>query len=174
VLRRTRAMGIQRDALALLEDYVTARLRERGQARNRMTLVARLPRWLKSAKNRDEVLRAITRLREAVVRAVPGRFGARRHGHTSDRQPSGSTGLGGRCVTRPTVAGRSWPVARSPRQALALPLPRRSRHPRHGLGKHRITMPPDSLGQASRRALRTNSDETGQCSSSLGGGMTSC
>ena len=71
--------------LALLEDYVAARLRERGQARNRMTLVARLPRWLKSAKNRDEVLRAITRLREAVVRAVPGRFGARRHGHTSDR-----------------------------------------------------------------------------------------
>jgi len=51
--------------LTLLEDFVTARLRERGQARNRMTLVARLPRWLKSAKNRDEVLRVITRLRQS-------------------------------------------------------------------------------------------------------------
>lgn len=50
--------------LALLRDFVTARLRERGEARNRMTLVARLPRWLKSAKNRDEVLRVITRLAE--------------------------------------------------------------------------------------------------------------
>jgi hypothetical protein len=50
--------------LALLEDYVAARLRERGEARHRMTLVARLPAWLKSAKNREEVLRVITRLRE--------------------------------------------------------------------------------------------------------------
>ena len=51
--------------LALLEGLVAARLRERGGARNSMTLVARLPRWLKSAKNRDEVLRVITRLRES-------------------------------------------------------------------------------------------------------------
>ena len=51
--------------LTLLEDFVAAGLRERGQARNRMTLVARLPRWLKSAKNRDEVLRVITRLRQS-------------------------------------------------------------------------------------------------------------
>ena len=28
-----------------------------------MTMVERLPAWLKSAKNRDHVLRAITRLR---------------------------------------------------------------------------------------------------------------
>ncbi|MEU7904966.1 hypothetical protein [Actinoplanes sp. NPDC049118] len=30
-----------------------------------MTLVARLPAWMKSAKNRDEILRVITRLRAA-------------------------------------------------------------------------------------------------------------
>jgi hypothetical protein len=32
-----------------------------------MTLVARLPAWLKSAKNRDEVLRAINRLRSSLT-----------------------------------------------------------------------------------------------------------
>jgi DNA-directed RNA polymerase subunit RPC12/RpoP len=57
--------------LALLEDYVSARLRERGPAQPGLTLVARLPAWLKSAKNRDEVLRVITRLRKSRD-AAPG------------------------------------------------------------------------------------------------------
>ncbi|MFI1990914.1 hypothetical protein [Actinoplanes sp. NPDC020271] len=49
--------------LALLADYVRAKLRERNPQRPGLTMVARLPPWLKSAKNRDEILRAITRLR---------------------------------------------------------------------------------------------------------------
>jgi hypothetical protein len=32
-----------------------------------MTLVARLPAWIKSAKNRAEVLRAVDRLRATVI-----------------------------------------------------------------------------------------------------------
>jgi hypothetical protein len=48
--------------LALLAEYVGAGLRERNPQRPGMTMVARLPRWLKSAKNRDEVLRTIARL----------------------------------------------------------------------------------------------------------------
>jgi hypothetical protein len=49
--------------LALLEDHVGARLRERATHRPGLTLVARLPAWLTSAKHRDEVLRVIARLR---------------------------------------------------------------------------------------------------------------
>ncbi|MFJ6621599.1 hypothetical protein ACIQOW_29005 [Kitasatospora sp. NPDC091335] len=51
--------------LDLLEDYVAAGLRERGAVPG-MTLVARLPAWVKSAKHRDEVLRTIRRLRASV------------------------------------------------------------------------------------------------------------
>jgi hypothetical protein len=63
--------------LTLLEDYVAARLRERGQAEG-MTLVARLPAWLKSAKNRGEVLRVITRLRDRGRGPSPSKTVARR------------------------------------------------------------------------------------------------
>ncbi|WP_327000347.1 hypothetical protein OHA72_35130 [Dactylosporangium sp. NBC_01737] len=45
--------------LTLLENSVAARLREGAG----MTLLARLPAWLTSAKHRDEVLRVIARLR---------------------------------------------------------------------------------------------------------------
>ncbi|MDG6110362.1 hypothetical protein Daura_19350 [Dactylosporangium aurantiacum] len=48
--------------LTLLEGYVAAKSRERGP-RPGLTLVARLPGWLKQAKHRDELLRVITRLR---------------------------------------------------------------------------------------------------------------
>ncbi|GAB3146528.1 hypothetical protein GCM10027258_38360 [Amycolatopsis stemonae] len=48
--------------LDILESYVGARLRERGE-RPGMTMVARLPAWLKSAKHRTEILRVIERLR---------------------------------------------------------------------------------------------------------------
>jgi len=53
-----------------MRDYVAASLRERdpgvgiGRAR---TFVARLPVWVKRAKNRDEVLRAIDRLRVSLI-----------------------------------------------------------------------------------------------------------
>ncbi|MEU5710726.1 hypothetical protein [Streptomyces flaveolus] len=57
--------------LDLIRRYVAAALRERApwhDTGRKMTLVARLPSWMKSAKNRDEVLRAIDRLRAAAVR----------------------------------------------------------------------------------------------------------
>jgi hypothetical protein len=51
--------------LDLLEAYVGAKLRERGDrvAWAPASLVERLPTWLKVAKNRDEILRTIGRLR---------------------------------------------------------------------------------------------------------------
>ena len=45
-----------------LERYVSADLRERTPNANR-SMASRLPRWIKSAKHRDEVMRAIRRLR---------------------------------------------------------------------------------------------------------------
>ncbi|MDG4808776.1 hypothetical protein O7634_18690 [Micromonospora sp. WMMD1120] len=52
--------------LDLMEGYVGARLRERRAKPGGMTLVARLPRWIKDAANRDELLRTIRRLRASV------------------------------------------------------------------------------------------------------------
>ncbi|GGM79811.1 hypothetical protein GCM10011609_14510 [Lentzea pudingi] len=51
--------------LDVLESYVSATLREDPDPSSvrRMTILAKLPAWLKSAKHRDEVLRAIRRLR---------------------------------------------------------------------------------------------------------------
>lgn len=55
--------------LDFLEAFVAARLRERADLppvrwSHRMTMVARLPAWLKSAKHRREILTRIARLRE--------------------------------------------------------------------------------------------------------------
>ena len=63
--------------LDLLESYVAARLRERGDvvAGAPASLVERLPTWLKTAKNRAEVLRTIGRLRSATP--APRRDGPR-------------------------------------------------------------------------------------------------
>ena len=52
--------------LDLLEGYVAAKLRERGLGPGGMTVLARLPTWLKSAKHREEILRVIGRLRESL------------------------------------------------------------------------------------------------------------
>lgn len=49
--------------LDFLERYVSADLRERTPNVNK-SLASRLPRWIKSAKNRDDVLKGIGRLRE--------------------------------------------------------------------------------------------------------------
>ncbi len=52
--------------LDFLESYVTAKLRETAPdntVRN-STLASRLPAWIKSAKNRDDILRCIGRLRD--------------------------------------------------------------------------------------------------------------
>jgi hypothetical protein len=51
--------------LDILERYVSARLRERGEHPG-MTMLARLPAWLKSAKHRAEILRVIGRLRASL------------------------------------------------------------------------------------------------------------
>jgi hypothetical protein len=51
--------------LEILEAYVGARIRERGEYRG-MTMLAKLPAWLKSAKNRDVILRSICRLRTSL------------------------------------------------------------------------------------------------------------
>ncbi|RAY16859.1 TFIIB-type zinc ribbon-containing protein [Actinomadura craniellae] len=53
--------------LDILENYVSARLRERGEYVG-MTMLARLPAWLKSAKHRTEILRTIGRLRASLPR----------------------------------------------------------------------------------------------------------
>ncbi len=55
--------------LDLLESYVAARLRERRASPGVMSVVARLPAWLKSAKNREGILRAVRRLRSSLPTA---------------------------------------------------------------------------------------------------------
>lgn len=49
--------------LDFIENYVAAKLRERTPNKNR-SLSSRLPKWIKSAKNRDEILKAIGKLRK--------------------------------------------------------------------------------------------------------------
>jgi hypothetical protein len=56
--------------LDLLRRFVAATLRERApwyEHGRKMTYVARLPAWVKQAKNRAEILRAIDRLRASVI-----------------------------------------------------------------------------------------------------------
>ncbi|WP_329456743.1 hypothetical protein [Streptomyces sp. NBC_01497] len=56
--------------LDLIRQFVQAPLRERppwDSEGRKMTVVARLPSWIKSAKNRVEVLRAIDRIRASLV-----------------------------------------------------------------------------------------------------------
>jgi ribosomal protein S27E len=57
--------------LDLIEAYVAAGIRERGHGPPRMSLVSRLPAWIKFAKNRDDVLRTIRRIREAPHPVAP-------------------------------------------------------------------------------------------------------
>lgn len=58
--------ALNKEHLGLLERFVTAKQRIRfhvpGQVRNG-TIASRLPRWMKSAKNRNEVIKGIMRLR---------------------------------------------------------------------------------------------------------------
>ncbi|MBP2584737.1 hypothetical protein J3A78_005215 [Streptomyces sp. PvR006] len=56
--------------LELLRQFVQAPLRERAPwdaPVKKMTVVARLPTWIKSAKNRGEVLRAVDRIRSTLA-----------------------------------------------------------------------------------------------------------
>jgi hypothetical protein len=61
------------DHLAFLESFVAASIRERsdavraGSGYRRMSMIAKLPAWLKAAKHREEILRTIARLRDSVT-----------------------------------------------------------------------------------------------------------
>ena len=49
--------------LELIENYVAAKLRERT-VEGRNSFLSKLPKWIKAAKNRDQILKAIAKLRE--------------------------------------------------------------------------------------------------------------
>ncbi len=49
--------------LEMLENYVSAKLRERT-SKGRSSFLSKLPKWIKSAKNREEILKAIGKLKE--------------------------------------------------------------------------------------------------------------
>jgi hypothetical protein len=53
--------AINADHLTFMENYVAASLRETGPGNSR--LASRLPAWIKSAKNRDDILRSLALLR---------------------------------------------------------------------------------------------------------------
>jgi len=61
------------DHLAFLESFVAATIRKRsdavrtGNGYRRMSMIAKLPAWLKAAKHREEILRTIQRLRDNLV-----------------------------------------------------------------------------------------------------------
>ncbi|MDF4249087.1 hypothetical protein [Streptomyces sp. WMMB303] len=58
--------------LDLIRRFVQASLRERApwyETGPRLTLVARLPAWIKRAKNRDEILRAVSRIHASPLAA---------------------------------------------------------------------------------------------------------
>ena len=52
-----------RKHLEFIENYVRAKLRERTPNTNK-SLASRLPQWIKKAKNRDAVLKAVKKLKE--------------------------------------------------------------------------------------------------------------
>jgi hypothetical protein len=62
--------ALNREHLDLIDSYVRARLRERSHDRAHMSLLEKLPAWIKSAKNRDEVARTIQRLRATLPSEV--------------------------------------------------------------------------------------------------------
>lgn len=69
-VRPGRLWAYNPEHLELIRNFVQAPLRERAPwdaQVKKMTLVARLPTWIKAAKNRDEVLRAIDRIRSTLA-----------------------------------------------------------------------------------------------------------
>jgi hypothetical protein len=53
----------------LLEDYLRGRLRERAITSYKMTMLARLPSWMKRASRRERVLDGLARLRAMALEA---------------------------------------------------------------------------------------------------------
>jgi hypothetical protein len=60
------------DHLAWIKGFVAAGLRERrvGNGMSNRSIASRLPAWSKAAKNREEVVRALTRLRRRLVESA--------------------------------------------------------------------------------------------------------
>ncbi|MGK5730012.1 hypothetical protein [Streptomyces sp. URMC 124] len=68
--RHGRVWAYNPEHLEMIRRFVQAPLRERApwyEAGKKMTFIARLPGWVKQAKNRTEVLRAIDRIRTSLV-----------------------------------------------------------------------------------------------------------
>lgn len=68
--RHGRLWAYDLEHLDLVRRFVQASLRERApwyDTGQKMTLVARLPAWIKRAKNRDEILRAIERIHRSLT-----------------------------------------------------------------------------------------------------------
>ena len=86
------------DHVAELASYVGARLRERGGVRPTASMFARLPRWLKSAGNRAEVLAGLEKLRVLAD-----------HWDPADRSDAAQE-HGSAQVSRRTAGGRSDPT----------------------------------------------------------------
>ncbi|MEU6858945.1 hypothetical protein AB0B28_08750 [Glycomyces sp. NPDC046736] len=59
--RGERLWAVNEQHLRFLEDYVAAGVRETGSFNS--TLASRLPAWIKSAKNRDDLLKTLAKLR---------------------------------------------------------------------------------------------------------------
>lgn len=51
-----------KDHLIAIKDYVSSDLRERTSHKFKMTMVEKLPQFIKNAKNREEVLKAIDKI----------------------------------------------------------------------------------------------------------------
>jgi hypothetical protein len=60
-----------RKAIEFIEAFVRAKLRERKPHElygwSNQSLCSRLPKWIQSGKNREEILKAIAKIRESVV-----------------------------------------------------------------------------------------------------------
>ncbi|WP_370944144.1 TFIIB-type zinc ribbon-containing protein [Amycolatopsis sp. cg5] len=57
--------AFNRTHLSLIEDYVAASIRERGAGPSMMSMVNKLPLWIKTAKNREAVLHTIARMKRS-------------------------------------------------------------------------------------------------------------
>jgi hypothetical protein len=60
--------GYNKDHLDFLDDYINSSLRERIPNKNQ-SLASRLPEWIKTAKNRQELTKGIQRLRERLIKS---------------------------------------------------------------------------------------------------------
>ncbi|GAA3951443.1 hypothetical protein [Actinoplanes auranticolor] len=79
-VRGHRLWAYNREHLTLLGEYVAADLRERGPYGGcSMSMIEKLPAWIKSAGNRADVLAAVARLRARLD--DPGRAATRRVRH---------------------------------------------------------------------------------------------